>query len=207
MSVNDFLCFVKWYFDYIGNKYFDNSPPKIHTVVKVRKKERLLIVIFAYLLMSASALLFLISPPPGYLLSIALLLTAIGFLSMGRFSLIYYCLLYSKYSARNASVNDKIIFDECVLMESNNDIRKLISKYYRVVDVRGNIYALKFDLADKTKKRSNRVKLSSKDIVTLKFNPNAIFLDKKKIYAGKLINLSDLEEILYEAQKIFTPKL
>jgi hypothetical protein len=92
-------------------------------------------------------------------------------------------------------------------MESNNDIRKLISKYYRVVDVRGNIYALKFDLADKTKKRSNRVKLSSKDIVTLKFNPNAIFLDKKKIYAGKLINLSDLEEILYEAQKIFTPKL
>jgi hypothetical protein len=173
----------------------------------VRKKERLPIVIFAYLLMSASALLFLVSPLPGYLLSIALLLTAIGFLSMCRFSLIYYCLLYSKYSARNASVNDKIIFDECVLMESNNDIRKLISKYYRVVDVRGNIYALKFDLADKTKKRSNRVKLSSKDIVTLKFNPNAIFLDKKKIYAGKLINLSDLEEILYEAQKIFTPKL
>lgn len=207
MSVNAFLCFVKWYFDYIGNKCFDNSPPKIQTVAKVRRKERLPIVICAYLLMIASALLIVTLPSHRYLLSFGMMIAAIGLLFLCRFSLIYYLFLYVRYHNKNTSINDDLIVYECILLDTTNEIRKMISKYFRIVEVKGNIFSLKFTLADKSKKRSNRVKLSPKDIVTLKFKPNAIFFDKQKIHAGKLLNLSDLDKMLYEAQRTFTSRV
>ena len=92
-------------------------------------------------------------------------------------------------------------------MDTKNDIRRMISSYFRVVSVDGNILALKFALAEKTKKRSNRSKLTGKDIVTHKFKPNAIFLDKREIYAGKLLDLSDLEKVLKEAQEVYDSRV
>lgn len=207
MNAKGFLRFVKWYFDYIGQKCFDNSAPMIQTVIKLRRRERFPFVIISYLLIIASLWLIVIFPLHGYLLPFSLMIVAIGLLFLCRFSLIYYFFLYVRYNNKNASINDDLIVYECILLDSTNEIRKIISNYFRVVEARGNIFTLKFDLADKTKKRSNRVKLSSKDIVTLKFKPNAIFLDKKKIHAGKLINLSDLEEILYEVQKTFASRV
>ena len=207
MSIKGFLCFVKWYFDYIGQKRFDNSAPKIQTVIEAKRNERLLFVIISYFLIMAALLLMLMIPPHGYLLSFGLLIAAIGLLSLCRFGLIYYFFLYVRYHHKNTSINDDLIVYECILLDSTNEIRKLICKYFRVVEVKGNIFTLKFYLADKAKKRSDRVKLSRKDIVTLKIKPNAVIFDKQKIHTGKLLNLSDFEKMLYEAQKTFTSRM
>lgn len=203
MRIKSFLRFIKWYFRFTGEKTFTDSAPKIRSVSHVRKKERLYVIIFAYLLTIVSVLLFLTIPYPRYLLAVALLLTAIGCLSLCQFSLIYYFILYTRYSCKDMSINDSIIVDECILLNPANNIRKIISNIFHVVDVRGNIFALKFDLSGKKK----RTKLAKNDIITLTFKPNAVLLNGKKAFAGKLLDLSDLEELLCEAQKLFDPKV
>lgn len=205
MRMNDFWSFVKWYFDYIGEKCFDDSPPVIHTVIKVTKKERLSIIIIAYLLMLISLLLLLTSP--SYLLSIAMMIATISLLYSCQFSVIYYFLIYVRYKNRDISINDRIIVDECILFDPTSDIRKIISRYFRIVDVRGSIWTLTFLLARKTQKLNKRIKLSPKDIVTLKFRPNAILFDNRKIYTGKLFDSSDLAHILCEVHTAYNTKV
>lgn len=141
--------------------------------------------------------------PARFLLSFGITIVAIGLLSLCRFSWIYYFLLYVRYSNKNASVNDNAIVNECILLNPTNEIRKLISQYFRIVDVKGNIFALKFFLSDKRK--PNKRKLSRKDIFVLTFKPNAILLDKK-LNVGKLHELSDLKRLLCEVQKTITTK-
>lgn len=195
MDANNYFYFAKWYFDYLGKIRFDDAPAKIHTATKVRRKERLSIVIFAYLLMVASVLLALILPS-GFLISIALLLLAIVLLAMCRFSFLYYYLAYVKYRNRNASVNDRAIVEECILLNPKNDIRNTISKYYRLIDVRGNIFALKYDLVEKTKKYK---RLSNKDISVLKITPNKMVFKKKEVFSSNITDLSELDRFLGEA--------
>lgn len=154
-------------------------------------------MIFAYLLMVASVL-FALSLPSGFLISIALLLVAIVLLAMCRFSLIYYYLSYVKYRNRNTSVNDMAIVEECLLLNPKNDIRNTISKYYRVIDVRGNIFILKYDLVEKTKKYK---KLSNRDISVLKITPNKMVFKNKEVFSSKITDLSDLDHFLSEAHK------
>lgn len=203
MSIMGFFRFVMWYFDYIGQKRFDNSAPMIQTVIHVRRNERLPFIIIAYMIILASILLAILRSA-SFLLSIAMMIVAMGMLSLCRFSFIYYFLLYVRYHNRNTSINDGIITYECILLDPTNEIRKMIARYFRIVDERGNVFALKLLLSDK-RKRSKR-KLSRKDIFVLTFKPNAILLDKKKLYAGKLLDPSDFERLLCDIEKTIISK-
>lgn len=201
MNVKDFFRFVMWYFDYIGQKCFDNSAPMIQTVIKVRQNERLPFVVIAYLLMMVSLLLAILHPA-RFLLSIAIMIVAIGLLSLCRFSLIYYFFLYVRYCNENTSINDRLIVYECILLDPTNEIRKMIASHFRIVDVRGNIFALKFLLSDKRKR--NKRKLSKNDMFIIEFKPNAVLLDKKEVYVGKLHDLVDLEKLMCKIQNNIT---
>ena len=203
MNVKSYLHFVEWYFDYIGKLRFDNSSPMIQTVLKVRRNERLPVIIIAYMIIMASILLAILRSA-SFLLSIAMMVVAMGILALCRFSFIYYFFLYVRYYNRNTSINDGIITYECILLDPTNEIRKMIASHFRIVDERGNVFALKLLLSDK-RKRSKR-KLSRKDIFVLTFKPNAILLDKKKLHTGKLLDLSDLERLLCDVQKATVSK-
>ena len=203
MNVKDYLHFVEWYFDYIGNVCFDNSSPMIQTVIKVRRNERLPVIIIAYMTIMASILLAILRSA-SFLLSIAMMIVAMGVLLLCRFSFIYYFFLYVRYHNKNTSINDGIITYECILLDPTNEIRKMIARHFRIVDVRGNVFSLNFLLSDKIK-RSKR-KISRKDIFVLTFKTNAILLDKKKLHTGKLHDLSDLERLLCDVQKVTVSK-
>ena len=203
MNVKGYLHFVEWYFDYIGKLRFDNSSPMIQTVLKVRRNERLPVIIIAYMIIMASILLAILRSA-SFLLSIAMMIVSMGVLALCRFSFIYYFFLYVRYYKRNISINDGIITYECILLDPTNEIRKMIASHFRIVDERGNAFALKLLLTDK-RKRSKR-KLSRKDIFLLTFKPNAILLDKKKLYAGKLLDPSDFERLLCDIEKTIISK-
>lgn len=203
MNVKDYLHFVEWYFDYIGKLRFDNSSPMIQTVRNVRRNERLPVIIIAYMIIMASILLAILRSE-SFLLSIAMVIVAMGMLTLCRFSFIYYFFLYVRYYNRNTSINDGIITYECILLDPTNEIRKMIARYFRIVDEKGNIFALKFLLSDKRKR--NKRKLSKKDIFVLKIKPNAILLDNKELHAGKLHEMSDLEKLLCEVESSMVSK-
>jgi len=203
MNVISYLHFVAWYFDYIGKLRFDNFSPMIQTVPNVRRNERLPVIIIAYMVIMVS-ILFAILHSSGFLLSIAMILVAIGILSLCRFSFFYYFFLYVRYYNRNTSINDGIITNECILLDPTNEIRKMIANHFRIVDEKGNAFALKLLLSDKRKRSKH--KLSRKDIFVLTFKPNAILLDGKKLHAGKMVDLSDLERLLCDLEKTINSK-
>jgi hypothetical protein len=117
--------------------------------------------------------------------SFCLLLTGMILLLMSRFSLIYYFILYKKYIDRNKNLNSKIIFDECALFVINKDISAILSKNYKLHDVKRNILFVKYILIDKNGK-----------IVKLKIKSNLIYLNKKKICNVPLKNKYELEALI-----------
>ena len=104
---------------------------------------------------------------------------------MSKFSLIYYFILYKKYIDRNKNLNSKIIYDECALFVINKDISAILSKNYKLHDVKRNILFVKYILIDKNGK-----------IVKLKIKSNLIYLNKKKICNVPLKNKYELEALI-----------
>lgn len=104
---------------------------------------------------------------------------------MSRFSLIYYFILYKKYKDRNKNLNSKIIFDECALFVINKDISTILSKKYKLHDVKWNILFIKYILINKNGK-----------IVKLKIKSNSIYLNKEKICNVPLKNKYELEVLI-----------
>ena len=193
-----YFCFVKWYYEYLGNAVFDNSRPKNSTAIKIGRKERLPVIVLAYLLLLASVVLFLLLPPPGVLLSAGLLLAAIVLLCMCRFGLFYYYLMYRRYRNRDHTVNDCAITEECILLNSKNVIRKTIEKHYRIIDIRGNIFAMKYHLVEKSKKKK---RLSNQDILALTITPTKMLFQRKEVFSSPVADLSVLDDFLRETQR------
>ena len=196
--MNHYLCFFKWYYEYFGNAVFDNSLPKNSTAIKIRRKERLPVIVLAYLFLLASVVLFLLLPPPGVLLSAGLLISAIVLLCMCRFGLFYYYLVYRRYRNRDHSVNDCAITEECILLNSKNVIRKTIEKHYRIIDIRGNIFAMQYHLVERSKKNK---RLSNQDILVLTITPTKMLFQRKEVFSSPVADLSVLDDFLRETQK------
>ena len=198
METSHYLCFVKWYYAYLGNAVFDNALPKNSTAIKIGRKERLPVIVLAYLLLLASVVIFLLLPPPGVLLSAGLLFAAIVLLCMCRFGLLHYYLVYGRYRNRDHTVNDCAITEECILFNSKNVIRKTIEKHYRIIDIRGNIFAMQYHLAEKSKKNK---RLSKQDILVLTITPTKILFHRKEVFSSPVADLSVLDDFLRETQR------
>lgn len=196
--MNHYFYFVQWYYEYLGNAVFDNALPKNSTAIKIGRKERLPVIVLAYLLLLASVVLFLLLPPPGVLLSAGLLFAAIVLLCMCRFGLFYYYLMYRRYRNRDHTVNDCAITEECILLNSKNVIRKTIEKHYRIIDIRGNIFAMKYHLVDKSKKNK---RLSNQDILVLTITPTKMLFQRKEVFSSPVADLSVLDDFLRETQR------
>ena len=106
-------------------------------------------------------------------------------LLMSKFSLIYYFILYKKYKDRNKNLNSKIIFDECALFVINKDISTILSKKYKLLDVKRNILFVKYILIDKNGM-----------LVKLKITSKHIYVNKKKICGTPLKTKKELENVL-----------
>ena len=199
MNIRDYFKFVRWYFNYIGDIYFDNDPPHSITSRKLMRKERLPYAVFSYVLLLLSLVSFLFFSFSelyyGYFLSIAIMIGAISGLIIVRFSFIYYLILYVKLSSKDRSVNDKVIAEHCILLNYPTDITKMISKYCHIYGARGNAFSLKLDLGAKSRK--NRKKFNTK---VLRITPNKIYLDKKEVFSSKLYNMSALEKF-FQSEK------
>ena len=196
--MNHYFYFVQWYYEYLGNAVFDNALPKNSTAIKIGRKERLPVIVLAYLLLLASVVLFLLLPPPGVLLSAGLLFAAIVLLCMCRFGLFYYYLMYRRYRNRDHTVNDCAITEECILLNSKNVFRKTIEKHYRIIDIRGNIFAMKYHLVDKSKKNK---RLSNQDILVLTITPTKMLFQRKEVFSSPVADLSVLDDFLRETQR------
>ena len=134
MNIRDYFKFVRWYFNYIGDIYFDNEPPHSITRRKLMRKERLPYAVFSYVLLLLSLVSFLFFSFSelyyGYFLSIAIMIGAISGLIIVRFSFIYYLILYVKLSNKDRSVNDKVIAGEpCKLTAYDKNTGEVVWVY------------------------------------------------------------------------------
>ena len=189
-----FLCFVKWYFKYTRDKRFCDERPAIQNMKYIRKSERLFVVIFAYFLMVLSPCFLLIPVRANYWLLIFGEIISIILLAVCEFSFLYYFFVYVRFTKREVSINDRAIAEEIILQEVAKDVRKTISKHYRILEVRGNIFVLKYYLT----KLGKRKGITRKDIRVLKIKPQGMVLDGKKIFCGKMQEIATLDSCLLE---------
>lgn len=188
MENKTFFNFVKWYFKFTSDKFYEipNSGRYI------TKKERLGLVIAAYLIFISSWFIFFLEINGKYfLISIPIIIFSI-LLCLTRFSFTYYFILYKKFKNINRSINDKVIIEECMLYKVSKKIRNVINQYYKIIDVRGTIFSLKYYLFDRTKKNDSN---SRKKYIILKIKSNKIYLNGKKISNKRLINTSELNNL------------
>ena len=183
MNNQNFFTFIKWYFNMTTKKRFPEKSMRF----SVSQKERLPEVIFAYLLFIASwGLLFWSSPLNIFYLICANFIVLLC-LILTRFGFIYYAILYKRSKHINRSLNDKIILEEHLLLKLSKEVRYMLTKYYKVFDSKGNIFYIKYYLANRKK--------GHKDIV-LKITSNKVCLNKTVISNQRLNHIDELEELI-----------
>lgn len=193
--MKDYLFFVKWYFKLSTNKLF----PRTGSRYLLGQKERLPLVVLGYVLLLINIVVALFHVDQGFWKYLFIgILELSSLLFVCRFSFIYYFFLYSRFVHRVDSVNDRILVDEIVLLEPSEDVRRMISKNYRIIEVRGSIYAVKYYIVEKTKRYK---KLSNRDLIILKITPKKILLNKKEVFSHKITDMSALEDCLQEMHK------
>lgn len=179
-----FWNFFKWYYRYTTNIYFNFTNSNSPTMI--RKKDRLSFIMFAYIFLVPTTAILLIPFNIKYLLFIIEILITICSLCAARFSFIYYFILYSKYKKRNNSLNDNVIYQICILLELDNNLRRIISKFYRIVDVRGNIFGVKIYLKQRKTKNTK--------FIILKIKSNKILFDGK-LLCNKVFEQSEFVKL------------
>lgn len=180
-----FLNFIKWYFKYTNDKFYYDS--NVSSNFYIKRKERLPVVFISYLILIISLVLLFVPIHGFHWFSIFGIIISLGFLYLCRFSIIYYLTIYKKYIKKDKTLNNRTIVEEFIMYDLSKDVRRLISDYYRIIDVKGNIFSLKYKLI----KRKDK----NKKIITLKITSKKICLGKIKI-AKTILNIEDLRKIL-----------
>ncbi len=194
MIKKGFCGFIKYYFDYTNNKLYDNNKSNI-IYRDIKRKERLFVVIVSYVLLiiSCSSLFFSEMASNGYYLFSIIGIAVSGLmLLLCRFSFTYYLLIYRRFLLSNNSINNKVIVDECIYLQPNRDVRKVILDRYKIIDVKGSVFSVKYYIIDKAKNNKN---FKNKHFV-LKITPTKIFINGKIIFSEKLLDLSDLADYI-----------
>lgn len=201
--MKEYFKFIKWYFNFIGDSFFDNKPGHNITSHKLLRRERFPYTIISYLLALSALVSFLIFSYCefylAYFLSIAMIIGAICGLNSIRFSFVHYFFTYLQFSRRDNSVNDSIICDHCILFKYPTDIVKIISKYCHLYEVKGNIFGVKFYLGPKTKKSRKQTKFKN---VILKITPNKVYFGGKLIFKNKILRMRELEDFIREGTNL-----
>ena len=186
----DFCGFIKFYFNYTSNKLYDNDAPIInHRYIK--RSERLFTVLLSYILLTLSclSLLFNIFTSNGYYwVSMMGIAISVVLLIVCRFSFIYYLLIYLRVLASNNSINSQIIADECIYLRLHKDVRKIILTRYKIIDVRGGVFSVRYYLIDRSKAKKN----IKTECVVLKISPTKVFLNGRTVLSEKMQDLSGL---------------
>ena len=184
--------FVKWYYNYIGNELFDNTPGwRV-----IRRKDRLPTIIMAYIMMIFSLLLFSQAPfKKALFYGFMLMLGSIMFLFGCNFSFLSYFIAYIRSNNKDKSINDYILFKYGVLNGGKSELLSMMSKYFNVYISGGNAFAVKITLL--AKGRTLRKKTAHIKKV-LKITPNKIYLNRNVIFDKKMLDMSDLERFLIE---------
>lgn len=190
MENKTFFNFIKWYFKFISDKFYEI--PSNTSLPYITKKERLGLVIAAYLIFISSWFILFLEINGKYFLFSIPIIIFIVLLCLTRFSFTYYFILYKKSKKINRSINDKVIIEECMLYKVSKKIRNVINQYYKIIDVRGTIFSLKYYLFDRTKNNNSN---SRKKYIILKIKSNKIYLNGKKISNKRLINTSELNNL------------
>ena len=102
-------------------------------------------------------------------------------------------ILYLKSKKINRSLNDKVIIEECILYKCSEDFRNVINQYFKIVNVRGTIFTMKYYLFYKSKNVNSK---SYKKYSILKLKSNKIYLNGEKISNKRLINISEFDDLL-----------
>ena len=160
-----FINFIKWYFKYTNDKFYYDS--NVSSNFHIKRKERLPVVFISYLILIISLVLLFVLIHGFHWFSIFGIIISLGFLYLSRFSIIYYFILYKKYIIKDKSLNDRIIVEEFIMNDLCKDVRRIISDYYRIIDVKGNIFSLKYKLIKRKDKNKKIItlKISSKKYV------------------------------------------
>ena len=197
--MKEYFKFVKWYFNFIGDAFFDNKPGHNITSHKLLRRERLPYTIISYLLALSALVSFLFFSYFefywAYFLSMAMIIGAICGLNSARFSFVRYFFTYLQFSSRDSSVNDSIICDHCILFKHPTDIVKIISKYCHLYEIKGNIFGVKFYLGPKTKKSRKEAQLKN---AILRITPNKVYFDGELIFKNRILNMCELEDFIRE---------
>lgn len=188
MNEQRFFKFVKWYFNFTSEKFYGR--PSNATMFYISKKERLVAIFMAYLLFFVSWSILFLKINGIFFIFLADIIVFITLLCLTRFSISYYILLFYKIHKKNRSINDRAIVEECIFYNFSKQIRNAILKYYKIADVRGNIFYLKYFL---TVKNGNR---NIKKYITLKITSNKIYLNNDKISTVRLNDICDFEELI-----------
>lgn len=190
MENKTFFNFMKWYFKFISDKFY--VIPVNTSLHYITKKERLGLVVAAYLIFVASWSVLLLQTTGKIWLFLSIMIIPFVLLRLTRFSFTYYFILYKKSKKINRSINDKVIIEECMLYKVSKKIRNVINQYYKIIDVTGTIFSLKYYLFDRTKNNNSN---SRKKYIILKIKSNKIYLNGKKISNKRLINTSELNNL------------
>ena len=190
MENKTFFNFMKWYFKFISDKFY--VIPVNTSLHYITKKERLGLVVAAYLIFVASWSVLLLQTTGKIWLFLSIMIIPFVLLRLTRFSFTYYFILYKKSKKINRSINDKVIIEECMLYKTSKKIRNVINQYYKIIDVTGTIFSLKYYLFDRTKNNNSN---SRKKYIILKIKSNKIYLNGKKISNKRLINTSELNNL------------
>lgn len=190
MENKTFFNFMKWYFKFISDKFY--VIPVNTSLHYITKKERLVLVVAAYLIFVASWSILLLQITGKVWLFFSIMIIPFVLLCLTRFSFTYYFILYKKSKKINRSINDKVIIEECMLYKASKKIRNVIHQYYKIIDVRGTIFSLKYYLFDRTKNNNSN---SRKKYIILKIKSNKIYLNGKKISNKRLINTLELNNL------------
>lgn len=191
MENKTFFNFMKWYFKFISDKFY--VIPVNTSLHYITKKERLGLVVAAYLIFVASWSVLLLQTTGKIWIFLSIMIIPFVLLCLTRFSFTYYFILYKKSKKINRSINDKAIIEECMLYKASKKIRNVINQYYKIIDVTGTIFSLKYYLFDRTKNNNCN---SRKKYIILKIKSNKIYLNGKKISNKRLINTSELNNLL-----------
>ena len=191
MENKTFFNFMKWYFKFISDKFY--VIPVNTSLHYITKKERLGLVVAAYLIFVASWSVLLLQTTGKIWLFLSIMIIPFVLLRLTRFSFTYYFILYKKSKKINRSINDKAIIEECMLYKASKKIRNVINQYYKIIDVTGTIFSLKYYLFDRTKNNNSN---SRKKYIILKIKSNKIYLNGKKISNKRLINTSEVNNLL-----------
>lgn len=189
MNIKKYMSFLKCFFVIVGDQFFDDVPRRY----KIRKKERLTFVILAYLMIILSLLLLLIGRNGLHFIALVLIICSVSFLYGCQFSFLYYSFAYIRFINKDRSFNDRIIFEHEVIFNYPTDVTKALSKYFRIFEVKGSVFKLKFYLGARSKKRRKETNFKT---IVLKITPNRIYFDGKVIFNKKLFDISELEKRL-----------